>query len=85
MTVHSKQVNQLHTFIANEIPTGNVNSINKIFTLLNTQVSGTLIVRLSGSVQVPGAIKDYTLSGSTITFIKAPKVGQEVVVSYFAE
>ena len=68
---------------ANEIPTGNIDGINKDFILANTPVLESVIVRLSGVVQVPGVGKDYTLLGSTITFDKAPKVGQEVVVSYF--
>lgn len=85
MTAHSKQISQLNTFIANEVPTGDIDNNNKIFILLNTPIDGTVIVRLSGSVQAPGASKDYTILNDTITFIKAPKVGQEVIVSYFEE
>ena len=70
-------------YIGNEIPSGDIDSVNKDFVLVNTPVSSSVVVRLSGVVQVPGLSKDYTLSGSTITFIKAPKVGQEVVTSYF--
>lgn len=70
-------------YIANEIPSGIVNGINKDFIVTNTPVSTSVVVRLSGIVQVPGVSKDYTISGTTITFIKAPKLGQEVVVSYF--
>lgn len=84
MSAHSTAiVLGTNTFIANEIPTGDVNNINKDFILTNTPVSGSVMVRLSGIVQVPGASKDYTLTAKTITFIKAPKTGQEVVVSYF--
>ena len=81
MVAHSKAI---ASFIGNEIPSGTIDGINKDFVLTNAAVTGSLLVRLSGLVQVPGIIKDYTLSGQTITFNKAPKVGQEVVVSYFA-
>jgi len=80
MVVHSKYISQ---YVANEIPTGNIDGINKYFELANTPQNNSVVVRLSGLIQVPGASKDYTLSGSIITFLKAPKIGQEVVVNYF--
>jgi len=84
MAVRSTEIKLISDiYIANELPSGIVDGINKDFILTNTPVSTSVVVRLSGIVQVPGGSKDYTLSGNTITFIKAPKVGQEVVVSYF--
>lgn len=71
-------------YIANEIPTGVIDNSNKDFQLINSPMDGTVIVRLSGIVQVPGVSKDYTISGSLISFIKAPRNNQEVAVSYFA-
>ena len=83
MSVHSKQIVQEKVFIANEIPTGIVDGFNKDFVLNYVPIDDTVLVRLSGLVQVPGSGKDYLFSGQTISFIKAPKIGQEVAVSYF--
>ncbi len=84
MVAHSKQISTAgYTFIANEIPIGDINGINTVFTLSNVPVLNSVIVRLSGVVQVPGTGKDYTISNAVITFFKAPKVGQEVAVGYF--
>ena len=80
MAVHSKYINQ---FTANEIPVGDINGLNTVFELANTPQSNSVNVRLSGLVQVPGATKDYILSDKIITFAKAPKIGQEVVIDYF--
>jgi len=73
----------LQRFVGNEIPSGVIDGLNKDFLILNTPINGSLIVRLSGLVQVPGVTKDYTLTGLTISFNKAPKIGQEVVINYF--
>lgn len=53
-----------------ETPTGTVNSINKDFTLSVAPVTGTLKLYLNGVRQK--VTEDYTLSGSTITFVIAP-------------
>lgn len=81
MAVHSKPT-IVSSWIPNEIPTGTINGINKDFELAYNPAT-EVIVRLTGSVIVPGISKDYTISGKVITFIKAPKIGMEVVVSYF--
>ena len=83
MAVHSREIATQNTYIANEIPSGIVDGINVTFTLVFNPVTDTVVVRLSGLVQVPGVSKDYTLLGKIISFNKAPKVGQEVVVNYF--
>jgi len=69
-------------YIANEVPAGNINSINTIYTLANTPSPGTVSVHLNGVLQTPGASYDYTLSGTTITFNKAPHTGSEILVNY---
>jgi len=82
MVAHSTQIITSGIFIGNEIPVGDINGINTIFTLSNIPIIDSVIVRLSGLVQVPEAGKDYTINDNIITFFKAPKVGQEVVASY---
>lgn len=68
--------------IVNEIPSGDINSINTDFTLANTPVAGTVAVYLNGLFQAPGSGLDYTISGTTITFSKAPRTNSEVYVCY---
>jgi hypothetical protein len=81
MVAHSKS-NTVLSWNANDVLIGNVDGLNKIFEL-NFDPIGEVIVRLNGTVIVPGLDKDYTILGKIVTFIKAPKVGNEVVASYF--
>ena len=68
--------------ICNEIPTGNINSINVTFAIANAPVTGTVEVYLNGLLQAPGAGLDYTIVGQTITFVKAPRTNSDLYVSY---
>lgn len=68
--------------IVNEIPSGTVDSSNTEFTLANTPVIGTVEVYLNGLLQVPGTGNDYTISGTGISFSKAPRTGSDILVSY---
>jgi hypothetical protein len=81
MAVHSKQI-FVSNWIANEEVLGVIDGINKEFELINTPIS-EVIVRLNGVIQMVGIDKDYTITGKIINFIKAPKIGNEVVASYF--
>ena len=83
MAAHSQQIVTQNDYIANEIPSGIIDGVNKNFTLAFDPVTNSVLIRLSGLVQVPAIGKDYTLSEKIISFTKAPKVGQEVVASYF--
>ena len=67
--------------ICNEIPSGLINSLNTDFTIANTPVTGTVMVFLNGVLQAPGGL-DYTISGTTITFTKAPKTNMTLYVFY---
>lgn len=53
-------------WVANEITVNQGDNLN--YTLANTPVSGTLMIFVSGAKQIPGSDKDYTISGTTITF-----------------
>ena len=66
-----------------EVPNGLINGINNIFTLTNIPTNNTQKVYLNGLLQMVGISKDYTISGNTITFIKAPKINNKIIVSYF--
>lgn len=70
--------------IVNEIPAGLINSINTAYTLANTPVSTTVAVYLNGLRQAPGGL-DYTLAGTTITFVKAPRTNSDLYVDYIID
>lgn len=68
--------------ICNEIPSGTIGGGNVTFTLANTPVAGTVTLYLNGQFQAPGAGLDYTISGTTITFVKAPRPNSVLYVCY---
>lgn len=68
--------------ICNEIPTGLINSSNVDYDLDNTPIVGTVTVYLNGMFQAQGSALDYTISGTTITFTKAPRTNSDLYVCY---
>ncbi|MFZ5985498.1 MAG: hypothetical protein ACOYWZ_00005, partial [Bacillota bacterium] len=68
--------------IIRETPSGAINGTNVTFTLANTPVTGTETVYLNGLLQEPGAGNDYTISGTTITYLSAPLTGDRLKVNY---
>jgi hypothetical protein len=69
-------------FVTRETPSGSVNGTNTSFGLANTPVAGSESVFLNGILQEPGSGNDYTISGSTITYLTAPVTGDRIRVSY---
>ena len=68
-------------FAWNETPSGTINGSNPTFTLASSPTpAASLELRLNGVVQKSGS--DFTLSGSTITMIVAPGVGDVLIASY---
>lgn len=67
-------------FVDNETPSGTVNSSNTSFTLANTPITGTVKVYKNGLRQT--LTTDYTISGTTITFVTAPSTGAVLKVDY---
>lgn len=72
-------------FVINEIPSGLINSSNVTYTLANTPEAGTEQVFLNGLLQAPGSGLDYTISGGTITFVKAPHTNSDLYVTYIKQ
>lgn len=68
--------------VSNEAPAGAIDGVNVTFTLAFPPVVGSVKVRLNGLGQVPGAGNDYTISGSVVTYLAAPKTGDSVLVDY---
>lgn len=69
-------------FIFHEIPTGSINSTNTDYTLANTPLVGTVQIFLNGLLQAPGSGLDYTISGTGITFTKAPRTNSDLYAHY---
>jgi microcystin-dependent protein len=69
--------------VRNQTPSGTIDGGNATFTLANTPLSNTLEVYLNGIRQRSGASNDYTLSGTTLTFVTAPPVNSIILVDYF--
>lgn len=85
MSVHSTELTTDITptdLIVNEIPSGDINSLNDIFTLANNPVATTVAVFLNGLIQVPGIGEEYTISGKIITFAKPPHTNSKILVNY---
>lgn len=69
-------------FITRETPSGALNGVNTTFTVANTPIVGSEQVFLNGLLQEPGAGNDYTISGSTITYLAAPLTTDRIRVNY---
>lgn len=69
------------SFVTRETPSGTINGSTTAFTLANTPLSGTEMVFLNGVLQDSGG-NDYSISGTTITFVTAPATGDKIRVSY---
>lgn len=69
-------------FVYGEVPAGARDGANTTFTLANAPQGGTVRVYLNGVRQQAGAGNDYTISGSTITYLAAPLTGDILLVDY---
>lgn len=64
-----------------EVPSGTINGVNVTFTLANTPEDAlSVLLFVNGIFQ--RRTTDYTISGATITFVSAPRVGQDVYSVY---
>lgn len=71
---------KVFTTTTQEIPTGDIDGINTEFTISETPISETQNLYLNGIFQTE--VSDYTLSGTTITFVTAPQTGDELTITY---
>ena len=70
-------------FSDEEIPGGTINGVNVTFTLANAPNPGaSLLLHQNGLCLQQGSGKDYTLSGSTITFTTAPATNDILLAWY---
>lgn len=70
------------TTINKEIPTGLINSVNKIFTLTYEPLKNSEHIYLNGLLQDGDANTDYTIVGNKITFFDAPFTGSKIRCTY---
>lgn len=68
------------TDVDDETPTGTIDGSNTTFTLNYTPINGSIKVFRGGARQT--VTEDYTISGTTITFLIAPQVGEIIRVDY---
>lgn len=66
--------------IVGEIPSGSINGINTIFTLASSPTANSVAIYVNG-LRMANTV-DYTISGSTITFLIAPSTGYVILVDY---
>ncbi|RLE37649.1 hypothetical protein DRJ17_06095 [Candidatus Woesearchaeota archaeon] len=71
-----------HTHVDNETPSGLIDGANTEYTIANTPTAGTVKLYLNGLRQEAGSGKDYTISGTTITFAVAPEAGDVLLADY---
>lgn len=69
-------------FVTGETPSGTINGSNVTFTIANTPITGSVELYLNGLWQTPGGSNDYTISGSTLTYITAPATGDILRANY---
>ena len=71
---------QLH-IVDDESLTGTINGVNTVFTLNNPPSPATSLKLYRGGAR-QRITEDFTLSGSTITFLVAPQVGEILLADY---
>jgi archaellin len=71
-------------FVTGETPSGTVDGVNATFTLANTPTAGTVKIWVNGVRMNVGAGNDYTISGTTITFLTGaiPVTGDLILTDY---
>lgn len=68
-----------------ENESANCNGSEDEFTLETTPVANSVQVFLNGLLQEAGSGKDYTISGTTITFADEPVTGDILLIHYIAQ
>jgi hypothetical protein len=74
-------IKQVYNSVVNkEIPTGNIDGFNTVFTISNDIILDSEHIYLNGLLQDNG--DDYTINGNIITFDLAPLPGSKIRCSY---
>jgi len=81
LSLTRKMITDIGSEQVGEVPTGDVNDVNAVFTLDNTPIASSEKVFLNGARQKGGGT-DYTISGDQITFTYAPLTNDSILVDY---
>lgn len=65
----------------NETPSGTINGSNTAFTLSATPEEGDSVLVFLDGLKLKQT-SDYSISGTTLTMVTAPALGQELTVHY---
>ena len=68
-----------------ENESANCDSTEVAFTLSNTPIANSLQVYLNGLLQEVGEGNDYTIAGTTVTFVTAPDTGDLLLCHYISD
>jgi hypothetical protein len=71
--------------IAVENESANCNGATTDFTLSDTPIANSLQVFLNGLLQEEGSGKDYTISGTTVSFVEAPLTDDILLIHYIID
>ena len=66
-----------------EVPTGNIDGVNTIFTLQFIPYNNSLMLYANGILMQAGVSGDYTINGNTITMLAAPTIGTTLLAFYY--
>ena len=66
----------------NEIPSGSIDGMNMVFTVLHEPVDKNFMLFQNGRLLSEGMTKDFVLSGSTISMMTAPLTCDSLMSSY---
>lgn len=69
-------------FMDNEVPSGAIDGVNTVFSLIFTPKTNSEHLYLNGLLMESGVLNDYTISGDTITFNYPPMLGSSILCSY---
>lgn len=75
LALTAKMITDIGSQVDNIIPTGDINGSNKVFTLPDSPSPASSLVLISAGMFMTSGGEDYTLVGSTITFVNAPYTG----------
>jgi phage-related tail fiber protein len=70
-------------YIVREVPSGLINGTNSVFALANIPLAGKEMIFLNGQLLEPGSGNDYTISGTTLTMLSTPAVGDIIRATYY--
>jgi hypothetical protein len=65
-------------FVIGEVPTGAVDGVNLVFSIVSSPISGKAAVYRNGSRQK--ILVDYSQSGNVFTFVNAPETGDIILI-----